>query len=90
MIAAGCVYVRHDNFRCLTCFDLKTGKVLGRWPAKSYLDAYPTEQGMLVMMTDGELSIRELMTNDEGRKTFSDPRIHRFGASSGASQTGGS
>lgn len=84
VFAAGCVYVRHGGNRAVTCLDLRTGKVLGKWGAKSHLQAFPTAEGMLVMMADGELSVREIIRNDEGRRTFSEPRIHRYGESSGA------
>ena len=86
--AAGCVFVRYNNFRSLACYDLKTGKITQKWNGASYLEAHPTEEGLLALMIDGTLSVKEIVSDDAGTKTFKDLWEHKFGASTDASILG--
>jgi len=56
-IAAGRAVLRHNNMRALACFDLESGKILARWQASREAYACFAENGLLVTMVDGKVSV---------------------------------
>ena len=64
-IAAGCVFVRHNSGRTLTCINVTTGKVIWKHAAKSYLEIHPTAEGLVAVMADEELTVREIGKMDK-------------------------
>jgi len=59
-IAAGRVFVRHNSFRTLVCLNAENGKIIGKWDAKRYLSVYPTDEGLVAVMVDDELSVLDV------------------------------
>ncbi len=55
-IGKSLVMVRSNGFRILTCLDTRTGKIVRKVTAGTYVDGRMTPQGLLLMMVDGKLS----------------------------------
>ena len=56
-IGAGHAIVRHNGVRSMTCFDLKTGKVVKRWSAQRAAQGYVLEGGLIAVMVDGTVEL---------------------------------
>ena len=56
-IAAGHAIVRHNGARSMTCFDLKTGKVVKRWTAQRAAQGYVLPGGLIAVMVDGTVEL---------------------------------
>lgn len=64
-IGGGMVLTCNDNYKTLTCFDLMTGRLLANpWKANVFAQGFVTDSGLLVMMIDGELSVRDKTSLD--------------------------
>jgi len=60
-IASGLVMAKSNSGKRLACFSLADkGRVVGEWTAKNYIQGRITPEGLIVLMKDGELSVREL------------------------------
>jgi len=59
-IAADLVVLRHDGGKTVTCFSLaRGGRIIGKWQGSQWSECQVTDDGLLVMMIDGELTARE-------------------------------
>jgi outer membrane protein assembly factor BamB len=68
VVAAGVALLGHDSMRTLTCFDLATGRILGKWTSGVPVQAHATAGGLLVMMLGGDLAVREIQSALHGRR----------------------
>jgi len=60
-IGGDLVVVQHNNMRTVTAFSLaKGGRVVGKWEAKQFSQCDLTADGLLVLLIDGELTVREV------------------------------
>jgi len=65
-IAGQLVLLRHDGGKTVTALSLaRGGRVVGRWQASQWAQCGLTEDGLLVMMIDGELTVREAAKIDK-------------------------
>ncbi|MGB2824470.1 MAG: PQQ-binding-like beta-propeller repeat protein [Phycisphaerae bacterium] len=65
-IAGQLVVLRHDGGKTVTCLGLaRGGRVVGRWQASQWTECELSEDGLLVMMIDGELTVREAAKIDK-------------------------
>ncbi len=65
-IGGGMVLTCNDNFKTITCFDLNTGRLLADpWKAEIFAQGFVTDSGLLVMMIDGELTVRDKSSLDK-------------------------
>jgi outer membrane protein assembly factor BamB/tetratricopeptide (TPR) repeat protein len=58
-IAHGLVMVSNTNSRHLMLYSASTGKILAHFSANTYTQGILSDEGFLVLMMDGELSVRE-------------------------------
>ncbi len=59
-IAGGMVVFRHNGGKSVTCFSLgRNGRVVGKWAASQWTQCDLTADGLLIMLVDGELTVRE-------------------------------
>jgi outer membrane protein assembly factor BamB len=65
-IAGDLVAIPHNNRRTVTCFSLaKEGRVVGKWEAKQSAQCELTPDGLLVLVVDGELTVRDTAQMDK-------------------------
>ncbi len=65
-IAGQMVVLRHNGGKTVTCLSLtRDGRVVGKWQANQWAECELTEDGLLLMMIDGELTVREAAKIDK-------------------------
>jgi len=65
-IGGDLVVLSHNGGKTVTCFSLsKNGRVVGKWKANRWAQCELTGDGLLVVMIDGELTVREATQLDK-------------------------
>ena len=59
-IGAGVVLATNNTGREMSCYSIRTGKLLAKWSASVYAQAMVTDTGFVILMIDGTLSVREI------------------------------
>ena len=59
-IGAGIVLATSNVGREMSCYSIRTGKLLASWSARTYAQATVTDTGFVILMIDGTLSVREI------------------------------
>ena len=59
-VAGDVVVLRHNGGKTVTCISLaKGGRVIGKWQATQWAECEITDDGLVLLMLDGELTVRE-------------------------------
>jgi len=65
-IAGDAVVLRHNGGRTVTCFHLgRGGRIVGKWTASRLAQCELAADGLIVLLRDGELTVRELAKIDK-------------------------